>query len=552
MSLNSCGSKMNDLSSDLLKVTPNPLEVRGGNIDVKLEGTFPEKFFNKNAVLVVTPVLKFNDTEVRGTSKTFQGEKVAGNGLVVNMKEGGKFTMEASFKYVPEMAKSELYLDFDIAIKGKKVAGVPQMKVADGAIATEQLADAGDILPAILPDKFQRIIQESQEADIKFLIQQADLRNSETRSQAVSDLRAAMKDAQDAENKEIAGLDVIGYASPDGALDLNEGLAERRLNATANFLDREMKRLKADVEIGKDFVPEDWEGFQSLMEASSIQDKELVLRVLSMYTDPEQREREIKNIAAAFTSIADEILPQLRRSRMLLTVNIIGKSDEEITELAANNPDSLTVEELLYAATLKEDLASKADIYQKVANIYEQDVRGHNNLGAVQLQQGDIEAAAASLEKAALIEANNADVNFNLGLVALSKGDLDKAQEYFGNAAGTSGALGQALGTTYILKGDYAKAKTSFGSEISNNAALAQILTADYNAARRTLAAVAAPNALTSYLEAIVGARTNDRDVVYESLKAAIEKDNTVKEKVAVDIEFAKFADDETFQSIVN
>ena len=312
-----------------------------------------------------------------------------------------------------------------------------------------------------------------------------------------------------------------------------------------------MRKLKADVEIGKDFTAEDWDGFKKLMEASNIQDKNLVLRVLSMYSDPEQREREIKNISAAFTTIADEILPQLRRARMQLTVNVIGKSDEEIARLAKDSAQVLTVDELLYAATLTEDLNAKAAIYQKVIDNYGKDVRGYNNLGLVQLQQGNVDAAAANFDKAARIDANSADVNFNLGLVALAKNDLDKAQQYFGKAAGTSGDLNQALGTVYMLKGDYAKAKSSFGSEATNNAALVQILNEDYNGARRTLAAVATPNAMTSYLGAVVGARTNDRNAVYDNLKAAVAKDNSLKAKAANDIEFAKFAADETFQGIV-
>ncbi len=553
LGFSSCSNKMGELAPDLFKVTPNPLEVKGGNIDATVEGTFPEKYFNKNAVVTVTPVLKYNGTETKGAPKTFQGEKVTGNNQVINQKEGGKFSIPASFKYVPEMAKSELYLDFDIVIKEKAAPEIPQVKVADGVVATEQLAatDANEINPAIIPDKFQRIIQETQEADIKFLIQQSNLRSSETKSQAVADLKAAVKDAKDTENKEIASLNVVGYASPDGALDLNTNLAERRLNTTANFLNREMRKLKADVEIGKDFTAEDWDGFKKLMEASNIQDKNLVLRVLSMYSDPEQREREIKNISAAFTTIADEILPQLRRARMQLTVNVIGKSDEEIARLAKDSAQVLTVDELLYAATLTEDLNAKAAIYQKVIDNYGKDVRGYNNLGLVQLQQGNVDAAAANFDKAARIDANSADVNFNLGLVALAKNDLDKAQQYFGKAAGTSGDLNQALGTVHMLKGDYAKAKSSFGSEATNNAALVQILNEDYNGARRTLAAVATPNAMTSYLGAVVGARTNDRNAVYDNLKAAVAKDNSLKAKAANDIEFAKFAADETFQGIV-
>lgn len=553
LAFSSCSNKMGELSPDLFKVNPNPLEVKGGNIDAKVDGKFPEKYFKKKAVVTVTPILKYEGGEVRGTSKTFQGEGVTGNDQVIKTKEGGNFSLDASFGYIPEMAKSELYLDFDIKIKDKDAPKIPQVKVADGVNATSELAGtgAGEIAPAVTPDKFQRVIQETQEANIKFLIQQANLRNSETKSQSVKDLTAAVKDAKDTENKDVASLNVKGYASPDGPFSLNKNLAERRLSVSANFLNSELRKLKSQVEIGKDFTPEDWEGFKQLMEASNIQDKELILRVLSMYSDPEQREREIKNISSAYTTIADEILPELRRARLELIVNVTGKSDEEITQLANTNPSELSVDELLYAATLTEDLNKKAAIYQDVIKYYGKDARGYNNLGLVKFYQGNMSEATSNFNKAAEIAPNDANVNYNLGLIALNNGDLDKAEQYFGKATGTNADLGQALGTLYIAKGDYNKAKSSFSSTASNNAALSQILNGDYNGARRTLSAVPNPNGMTSYLGAVIGARTNDRDAVYSNLRTAVSKDSSLSSKAKKDIEFSKFAGDQTFQSIV-
>lgn len=551
LGLSSC-SKMGELPANLFKTTPNPLEVKGGKIDAKVDGKFPEKYFNKNAVVTVTPVLKYNGTETKGTPKVFQGESVTGNDQVIKNKEGGSFTLDASFDYVPEMAKSELYLDFSISVKGKEVQ-IPQVKVADGAIATSELAgvNAGEIAPAITPDKFQRVIQETQEANIKFLIQQASLRNSETKSQGIKDLTVAVKDAKATENKDVASLNVIGYASPDGPLTLNKNLAERRLSVSANFLNSELRKLKSQVEIGKDFTPEDWDGFKKLMEQSNIQDKELILRVLSMYSDPEQREREIKNISSAYTTIADQILPELRRARLQLIVNVTGKSDEEIAQLAKSNPQELSVDELLYAATLTENLDGKAKIYQDVIKIYGKDARGYNNLGMVRFFQGNNSDASANFQKAAKIAPNDPNVNYNMGLMALAAGNLDKAEQYFGKAAGTNADLNQVLGTLYIAKGDYNKAKSSFGSTATNNAALSQILNGDYNGARRTLSSVAQPNGLTSYLGAVIGARTNDRDAVYSNLKTAISKDSSLAAKAKSDVEFSKFVEDQTFQSIV-
>jgi tetratricopeptide (TPR) repeat protein len=328
-------------------------------------------------------------------------------------------------------------------------------------------------------------------------------------------------------------------------------LAERRSSVSANFLGNELRRQRTPLEIGRDFTPEDWDGFQKLMEQSNIQDRDLILRVLSMYSDPEQREREIRNMSAAFTAIADEILPQLRRARMELTVNIIGKSDEEITHLAASNPASLNVEELLYAATLTDDLDRKAAIYQEVIRLHGNDLRGYNNLGMVRLLQGNKAEALANFQRAARIDANNPNVNYNLGLVALMNNELDKAEQHFGQAAGTVADLNQALGTLYIATGEYTKARTAFGSATSNNAALMQILNNDYNGARRTLSAVSNPDAMTAYLGAVVAARTNDRDAVYSNLRTAISKDASLAARARTDVEFARFVTDQTFLSII-
>jgi len=548
----SCSKDMAALDSKNFKCTPNPLEVKGGKVDASITGTFPVKYFTKKATVTVTPVLRFNGTEVKGTPVTFQGEKVVGNNQTIMYKAGGSYTIKASFDYVPEMAVSELFLEFNVVTK-KKTYQIPAVKVADGVIATSELAstDANEIAPALTADKFQRVIQEMQEADILFLIQQSSLRKNETKKGDVVALTKKIKEVKDAQNKKIAGFEVSGYASPDGGLNLNTNLAENREKVTVGFLNKEFKKLKASVKIDSKFTAEDWDGFQKLMESSNIQDKEVILRVLTMYTDPEQREREIKNLSVAFKQIAEEILPQLRRSRLKLTVDVTGKSDEIIAQLAKDDASLLSVEELLYAATLTENLDEKATIYQKVIDLYPSDVRGYNNLGVVKFQQGNVDDASRYFVKALEADPKSADANFNAGLVAMGKGEMAKSEEYFGKAAGTSGDLSQALGTMYLVKGDYAKAKISFGAVNTNNAALLQILNADYNAARKTLAAVAEPNAMTSYLGAIIGARTNDREAVYSNMKDAVRQDRSLALKAAKDIEFSKFATDEAFLTIL-
>jgi len=548
----SCSKDLTALDPSLFKCNPNPLEVKGGKVDATITGTFPVKYFNKRAVLTVTPVLKFEGKEVKGTPVVFQGEKVKGNDKSINFKAGGNYSIKASFDYVPEMAKSELYLEFSVVQK-KKTYQIPSVKVADGVIATSQLVstNASELNAVIIPDKFQRVIQQQQEADILFLIQQSKLRKSETSSADMVSLTKKIKEAKESKDQQVTGFDLSAYASPDGPLKLNTNLAESREKVTVDFMNKELKKLKTTVKIDSKFTPEDWAGFQALMEKSNIQDKEVILRVLTMYTDPEERNRQIKNLSVAFKQIAEEILPQLRRSKLKLTVDVTGKADSVIAKLANEDASKLSVEELLYAATLTTDLAQKATIYQKVTEQYPTDVRGFNNLGAVKFQQGNVDDASRYISKALEIEPSNVDVNYNAGLTSLAKGDLAKAEEYFGKAAGTTGNIGQGLGTIYVIRGDYSKAKTYFGSTASNNAAILQILNADYSGARTTLSAVANPNALTSYLGAIIGARTNDRDAVYSNLKTAVKLDNTYAAKAVKDIEFSKFATDETFLSIV-
>ena len=534
---------------DQITVNPNPLVKVGNKVDAQITGTFPAKKFAKKGVLVVTPVLKYAGQESVGESVTYVGEKAKENGKLVNYKEGGKYSQSCSFDYVPEMRKSELYLRFEARV-GKKVIEIPDLKIADGVVATAELAQAKDNKTACTPDKFQRVIQELTEADIKFLIQSANLRTSETKSEAVKALQAAIKDANDAERKEINKIEVAGYASPDGGMDLNEKLAQNRQKVAQDFLKKDMKKNKVNKEIESNITAEDWAGFQAAMENSNLQDKDLVLRVLSMYSDPEEREAQIKNLSAVYKNIAEEILPALRRSRLILTTDLIGKSDEEISELAKNDPAQLSVEELLYAATLTNDKAEKTDIYAKAANIYN-DYRAWNGLGQMYFEDGNIAEARRCYAKALAIQPNDPDVNYNAGIAAMADGDLAKAEEYFGKAAGTKGDLDAALGTLYTQKGDYAAAKKAYGSKATNNAAVQQILNEDYAAATATLNNVKEPNATTAYLKAIVGARTNDKAAVYANLKNAIAQDASLKARAAEDIEFAKFAEDAEFQAIV-
>ena len=545
--LTSCGTAV---QPEKVTVNPSPLAVVGNLVEADITGTFPVKKFGTKAVLTVTPVLKYNGTEAVGESVTYVGEKAKENGTVVSYKEGGKFSLKASFEYVPEMAKSELYLRFT-AKSGNKTVVIPDMKIADGVLSTAKMAEAEDVPAQVTSDKFQRIIQEVQEADIKFLIQQSSLRNSELKAQTLKDLNAAIKDADTTANKAINKLEVAGYASPDGEEDLNAKLANARQANAQKYLQKQLKKAKVNATVESNVTAEDWAGFQAAMEASNIQDKELVLRVLSMYTDPEEREAQIKNLSVAFKTIADEVLPALRRSRLILTTDLIGKSDEEIAALAANDPAALNVEELLYAATLTTNNDEKLDIYKKAVAQYGSDYRTHNNLGMVYFAQGNLAEANRCYAKALQLEPNNPDVNYNAGLAAMAENDLEKAEAYLGKAAGTEGDLSAAMGTLYTMKGDYAAAEKAYGNTASNNAAVQQILNEEYEAALQTLAKVENPNATTAYLTAVVGARQNNRDAVYANLKVAVERDANLKAKAQNDIEFAKYQAEEAFQAIV-
>ena len=544
----SCSKKMGPLSADYFTVTPQVLEAVGGKVPATINGKFPEKYFNKKAVVEVTPVLKWNGGEAKGQPATFQGEKVEGNDQSISYKMGGSYTMKTSFDYVPEMAKSELYLEFKATI-GKKEVTIPAVKIADGVISTSELVNntLGNANPALGEDAFQRIIKEKHDANIMFLIQQANIRSSELKT--AKEFNKEVANVNEAANKKISNIEVSAYASPDGGVSLNTTLAENRENNTTKMLNKDLKKAKIDAPIDAKYTAQDWEGFQELVSKSNIQDKELILRVIAMYQDPAQRESEIKNISAVYKELANTILLQLRRSRLTLNYEIIGKSDEEIAKLASSNPSELNIEELLYAATLTNDPAKQEAIYTQATKQFPNDYRAYNNLGKLAYQAGNIDKAESYFKKAANVNASP-EVNMNLGLVSLMKGDKATAEAYFGKAAGTK-ELGESMGNLYIAQGQYERAVNSFGDSKTNSAALAQILAKDYNKAKNTLANVERPDAYTDYLMAVLGARTNNSSMVTSSLKSAVAKDSSLAKKAATDLEFAKYFTNADFMNIV-
>ena len=553
LALSSCGGKMGELSSEYFTTNPEVLEAIAGKVPVTINGKFPEKYMKKNAIVEVTPILKWNGGEAKGQPYTFQGEKVEGNGQNISYKAGGSYTMKATFDYVPEMANSELYLNFKTT-RGIKTTTIPDVKIADGVIATSELntivtasgnaangSKSGNTNTSVSADAFQRIIKEAQEANIMFLIQQANLRNDQLNSEEMKEFQKKIAEINaDAKNFKLNNIEVSAYASPDGGLKLNTGLAENREKNAEKYLNRQLKKGKIETNVDAKYTAQDWEGFQELVAKSNLQDKDLILRVLSMYQDPEQRENEIKNISSVYKTLADEILPQLRRARLIANYEIIGRSDEEINETFNTNPNALSVEELIYAATLTNDNARKEAIYKKTIELYPNDYRAYNNLGTLAFAANDTDKAQNLFKQAAAKNANAPEVNANLGLCELVNNNLAAAETYLGKASGAN-AVNEALGSLYIKQGQYQRAVNAFGDAKTNSAAQAQILAKDYNKAKATLQAVENKNAMTDYLMAIVGARTNNESLVSSSLKSAIAKDPSLATKAANDREFAKF-----------
>lgn len=549
--LASC-NKMGELTADNFTVTPSPLEAVAGQVPVTINGRFPEKYMKKKAVVTVTPVLRYAGGQATGQAATFQGEKVQGNDQEISYKVGGNYTMKNTFAYVDDMEQSELFLTFDARL-GKKQVNIPEVKVADGVLSTSALLGrtAGTANTATGEDAYQYAIAQVKQAQIKYLINQAKVRTSELKSVSVQDFVKTLREIKaDQKGFEIDGIEVSAYASPDGKLDFNQKLAAERQNTSTGYVKGELKKMDIEADVDAQYTAEDWEGFQQLVSESNLQDKDIILRVLSMYQDPEEREKQIRNISAAYTELADEILPELRRARLTLNYNIIGRSDDEIEDQYKEDASKLSVEELLYLASLTENAGEKENIYKTAARLYPQDYRAHNNLAELAYAKGDLAAAKGFLAQAAAQKANAAEVNANNALIALAEGKQAEAENLLAKAA-TARNYNEVLGNLQIAKGNYAQAAQSLAGTKTNSAALAQILNKDYSAAAQTLTGIAKPDATTDYLKAIVGARTNQTATALASLKEAIAKDPSLKARAAKDLEFITLFNDNAFRSLV-
>jgi len=542
--MSSCSSKLGELSADNFKVTPNPLESKAGQVAVTIDGTFPEKYMKKKAVVTVVPELRYgNGQTAQGQAATFQGEKVQGNDRMITYKVGGNYTMKSNFKYVPEMQKSDLYMTFN-AFVGKKQVPVPAVKVAEGVIATSELykntlAGSG---ACIAPDTFQRVRAQKQEAQIKFLINQANLRKSELKNNSVQEFVKMLKQINaDKEKLNLNNVEVLAYASPDGGVKFNDKLAGKRQNASVDYAKKQLKNSKLTSEVTGKYTAQDWEGFQKLVLASDIQDKDVILRVLSMYQDPEEREQQIRNMSAGFRDLADGILPELRRSRMIINYETIGRSDEQIKEQYNADATKLSVDELLYAATLEDNNDAKEAIYKKTVDVYPNDYRAYNNIAAIEFAKGNDAAAKDYLAKALQINGNASETNANLGLLALKNGSINEAENYIakGNMASD---YNKVVGSLNLAKGDYQAAEASLKGIDCNTTALAQILNKNYAGAANTLNAIKNKDGMTDYLQAILNARQGNNSAASAFLKSALQKDPSLATYANNDLELSKIS----------
>lgn len=540
------------------KVTPDPIELHGDSVGISITGTYPPKIFPKKATVTVIPVIKYNGGEKELKPVVLIGEKVEGTGQKIANAKGGSFSYTSDkVAYVPEMRVATVEIKSDGKVK-KKQKNLPNKKVADGTVVTPLLVK-NDEKPILGKDNFQKTIPLSKTGQIFYVINQSQVRSSELNSEEVKSFKQFVADGV-GKQFEFKGVNVSAYASPDGELTINENLAENRAKSATAALEGLFKDKKAKVEaaanpgfFNKVTTAEDWEGFKKAMEASSIADKDLILRVLTMYPDGETREKEIKNLSKTYTEVADKILPQLRRAVFTLNAEQKSRTDEQITQLTTTAPDSLSVEELLYAATLTTDLNTKLDIYKKAEARYGSDWRTSNNVGYIYLLQNKAADAEAQFKKADGAMANNSAVKNNLGIIAHWKGDRKAAMELYKGALSAGSEVNYNMGILEIQNGNYSNAVSNFGSNNSFNAALAKLLNGTPDGVFATLdSSPEKDQAIAYYLRAIAGARTGKADVLTNNLTIAIQKDASLKQQAQTDAEFIKFRENAEFKALVN
>ncbi len=550
------------------EVTPNPLELRGDSVAVSIKGTYPPKYFAKSVDVTVTPVLKSKTNEHPFKSVTNVGEKSTTAGNKINSKAGGSFTYNSTIAYMPDMKAADLMVKA-VGTKGKTTKDLGSVKVADGTIVTQLLVQPDEKTIAG-KDAFQRITPANFEGTIYYLVNTYNVNpafkvkdcNISNKSE-FSLLDSAIRSLSVAPYN-LKSVNIMGYASPDGKEDFNASLAENRSKSSAKYVATQMtnnmrKETKSKATISPDssmFVRnttnEDWGGFQQLMQESSMPQKDMILRIVSSNSDPEAREMEIKKMGQAYEEIAKGVLPKLRRSAITINADKMGRTDEQISALAKSNPDSLSVEEILYAASLTNDRNEKLAIYQAAERIYPQDWRTSNNVGTILFMNGDLNGAMAEFNKADQLSSGNPIVKNNLGATYSRQGDRKNAYSNYASASSAGPEVNENMGIIDIRNGDYSSSVSHYGNTNSFNAALAKLLNGDKDGAMSTIEA--SPDAETAnglYLKAVISARKGDGSGAVNYLKKSIASNPAMKSMAAEDREFIKLFNDATFKATV-
>ena len=520
--------KMAEMAENVtVKCEPAVLEVVAGEIDATVSVTYPEKYFHSKAILEVTPVIVYEGGESKMEPFVFQGEKVKDNYEVVPAA-GATVTKKVNFAYAPGMEKSYLELRGVVKYGKGKTTDVPSKKVADGANTTYMLVCKKGVLD-LKADNYQEIIKQTAEGQILYTINSSSVRNNQYKSQSIKDFQAALDEIKANERKTLVGTDVVAYASPDGKEDQNAKLSNNRSKSAEKAFAKVTKKHPADAPVNVTSVAEDWDGFQELVAASDLEDKDLIIRVLSMYSDPAVREKEIKNMSAVYTTLAKEVLPELRRARFIANVEYKNYTSEELLKLIEENIDVLDETALLRAATLVKETAQKAALYKKAIEKYNS-ANGQYNLAVTYIKADKLAEAKAELAKCA----QDADWNNAMGVVALQENKLAEAAKYF-NAAANKAAKAN-LAVVDVLNGDYKAAAAKLGECKCYNAALVALLNGNYAPA----AALTCECPVVSYLKAVAAARQGNAEGVKKNLEAA-KKCEKLAARAEKDVEFAQY-----------
>jgi len=533
------GSMEKEIEAMGLEASPEPLILRGDQVELEVTGKFPAKYFGKKVSIEATPVLTWEGGSASFDSEGFQGEDAAGNFKVIPFETGKAFSYSSSVPFDPAMEDAAELAVRITGTQGNKSATFDPIVIGAGVITTPLWVQADDQFIAV-EDNFQRVIAYTESATVNYTVNSSAVRSSELRDEDWSTLKDLIKLSAEADSVTITGASIEAYASPEGEITRNEDLASDRANTAAEAMTREMKRAKLTADDAfYNLIPkgEDWTGFKSLMQESAIEDKNLILRVLEMYSDKNKREEEIRNIAKTYKEIEKEILPALRRSQMTVSYDVEGYTDEELMDYAMSSPDILTADELLYAATLFEDVNDKLTIYQSAARVHASDFRGYNNAGWCLAQMGRMNQAWELFEQALELERNKAVLN-NVAAIKRQDGDIDGAMKLLNEAAGAGPEVGYNKGIILIQKGDYASAISNMGRVSTVNVALAKLLNGDAAAAKTTLENAGDESAAADYVMAVACARLNDSAAVKKYLGQALAKDPSLRKKAESDLEF--------------